>query len=234
MSEPAATKHGTECNYDLASIPTIHGEEPKKSACYQCSNHLLVQPPRSSFAPVRAAPRPHAHGQLRPEADTGDRVVRRSSQFAAPPYQARGAAVTAFSVYSKTVRILVARCQTKGLTGLCDRFIAVQKQSRTDYRITPPRGAGGREQDLTYAEISEHTDLSEATLSRIVARPSARTAANDGPALRTRSALGVAEIVTNKLGRIECVGHRIADDPPIICAAPVGSAFTSASMTASG
>ena len=122
------------------------------------------------------------------------------------------AAAAAFSVCPKTVRKWVARYRVEGLDGLRDRS---SRPARSPQRIAETKRQEvwrWREQGLTYAEISEQTGLSEATLSRIlrVHRPGPPPI----PAVRYERATPgeLLHLDTKKLGRIEAVGHRITGD----------------------
>jgi transposase InsO family protein len=122
------------------------------------------------------------------------------------------AAAAAFSVCPKTVRKWVTRYRAKGAAGLQDR------SSRPAY--SPKRTAPTRKQEvwrwrehgLTYAEISERTGLSEATLSRILRghRPGPPPA----PSVRYERAQPgeLLHLDTKKLGRIERPSHRVTGD----------------------
>ncbi|MDI1335761.1 MAG: leucine zipper domain-containing protein, partial [Lacunisphaera sp.] len=103
--------------------------------------------------------------------------------------------------------------QAEGRDGLRDRS---SRPHHSPKRIAESRRQKvwrWREQGLTYAEISEHTGISEATLSRILRghRPGPPPA----PVVRyEREHPGeLLHLDTKKLGRIEAVGHRITGDP---------------------
>ena len=122
------------------------------------------------------------------------------------------AAAAAFSVCPKTTRKWVARYQAEGRAGLRDRS---SRPAHSPTRIAASRRQEAwrwREQGLTYAEISERTGLSEASLSRILRghRPGPPPA----PAVRYERAHPgeLLHLDTKKLGRIEEVGHRITGD----------------------
>ena len=122
------------------------------------------------------------------------------------------AAAAAFSVCPKTVRKWVARYRVEGLDGLRDRS---SRPARSPQRIAETKRQEvwrWREQGLTYAEISEQTGLSEATLSRILRGH--RPGPPPIPAVRYERATPgeLLHLDTKKLGRIEAVGHRITGD----------------------
>jgi transposase InsO family protein len=119
------------------------------------------------------------------------------------------AAAAAFSVCPKTVRKWVERYRNAGFAGLQERS---SRPSRSPRRTTAERRQEvwrWRAQGLTYAEISEHTGLSEATLSRILRghRPGPPPA----PVVRyERAEPGeLLHLDTKKLGRIERPSHRV-------------------------
>jgi transposase InsO family protein len=123
------------------------------------------------------------------------------------------AAAAAFSVCPKTVRKWIARYQAEGLGGLRERS---SRPKHSPARIAEARRQEvwrWREQGLTYAEISEHTGLSEATLSRILRGH--RPGPPPLPVVRYERATPgeLIHLDIKKLGRIERVGHRITGDP---------------------
>lgn len=122
------------------------------------------------------------------------------------------AAAAAFSVCPKTVRKWVARYRDAGAASLIDRS---SRPARSPTRI----GAAARqevwrwrEQGLTYAEISERTGLSEATLSRILRGH--RPGPPPPPVVRYERALPgeLLHLDTKKHGRIAQPGHRVTGD----------------------
>ena len=122
------------------------------------------------------------------------------------------AAAAAFSVCPKTVRKWLARYRDAGVTNLRDRS---SRPARSPTRISAAARQEvwrWREQGLTYAEISEHTGLSEATLSRILRghRPGPPPA----PVVRyERAEPGeLLHLDTKKLGRIAQPSHRVTGD----------------------
>ena len=122
------------------------------------------------------------------------------------------AAAAAFSVCPKTVRKWVARYRSGGAASLQDRS---SRPTHSPTQTAPARRQEvwrWREQGLTYAEISEHTGLSEATLSRILRghRPGPPPA----PAVRYERAHPgeLLHLDTKKLGRIERPSHRVTGD----------------------
>lgn len=122
------------------------------------------------------------------------------------------AAAAAFSVCRKTVRKWVERYRREGSAGLQDRS---SRPARSPQRIAEAKRQEvwrWREQGLTYAEISEHTKLSEATLSRILRghRPGPPPA----PVRRYEWAHPgeLLHLDTKKLGRIERPSHRVTGD----------------------
>ena len=122
------------------------------------------------------------------------------------------AAAAAFSVCPKTVRKWVARYRQEGPAGLQDRS---SRPHRSPNRLAEAKRQvvwRWREQGLTYAEISEHTDLSEATLSRILRGH--RPGPPPSPAVRyEREHPGeLLHFDTKKLGRIERPSHRVTGD----------------------
>ena len=144
------------------------------------------------------------------------RTTRRSREdivrLALVGKQTLKAAAAAFSVCPKTVRKWVKRFETHGTERLRDRS---SRPARSPKRTAEARHREvwrWREQGLTYAEISERTGLSEATLSRILRghRPGPPPA----PVVRyEREHPGeLLHFDTKKLGRIERPSHRVAGD----------------------
>ena len=122
------------------------------------------------------------------------------------------AAAAAFSVCAKTVRKWVRRYQEEGAEGLAERS---SRPHRSPQRIVEAKREEAwrwREQGLTYAEISERTGLSEATLSRILR--GRRLGPAPAPVVRyERDHPGeLLHLDTKKLGRIERPSHRVTGD----------------------
>lgn len=122
------------------------------------------------------------------------------------------AAAAAFSVCPKTVRKWVARYRSAGTPGLQDRSSRPAHSPRRTAAARHQEVWRWREQGLTYAEISEHTGLSEATLSRILRGH--RPGPPPPPILRYERAHPgeLLHLDTKKLGRIEQPGHRVTGD----------------------
>jgi len=122
------------------------------------------------------------------------------------------AAAAAFSVCPKTVRKWVERYRALGATGLQERSSRPARSPARTPAAARQEVWRWREQGLTYAEISEHTGLSEATLSRILRghRPGPPPA----PVLRYERAQPgeLLHLDTKKLGRIARPGHRVTGD----------------------
>lgn len=122
------------------------------------------------------------------------------------------AAAAAFSVCPKTVRKWVERHRREGAAGLKDRSSRPARSPRRTAAVARQEVWRWREQGLTYAEISERTGLSEATLSRILRghRPGPPAA----PVVRyERERPGeLLHFDTKKLGRIARPSHRVTGD----------------------
>ena len=123
------------------------------------------------------------------------------------------AAAAAFSVCPKTVRKWVARYRAEGLAGLRDRCSRPHYSPKRIPDLRRQTVWRWREQGLTYAEISLHTGLSEATLSRILRGH--RPGPPPPPVVRYERAHPgeLLHLDTKKLGRIEQIGHRITGNP---------------------
>lgn len=123
------------------------------------------------------------------------------------------AAAAAFSVCPKTVRKWVDRYGREGVAGLQDHSSRPARSPKRTSASARQEVWRWREQGLTYAEISEHTGLSEATLSRILRghRPGPPPA----PVVRYERARPgeLLHFDTKKLGRITRPGHRVTGDP---------------------
>ena len=122
------------------------------------------------------------------------------------------AAAAACSVCPKTVRKWVRRYQQAGSEGLRDRSSRPKRSPKRTGEAKRQEVWHGREQGLTYAEISERTGLSEATLSRILRGH--RPGPPSPPVVRyEREHSGeLLHFDTKKLGRIARPSHRVTGD----------------------
>jgi transposase InsO family protein len=123
------------------------------------------------------------------------------------------AAAAAFSVCPKTVRKWIERYRQEGPAGLRGRS---SRPRCSPQRTSAPRREEAlrwREQGLTYAEITRHIGLSEATLSRLLRAH--RVGPLPAPPLRyERASPGeLLHLDIKKLGRIERLGRRITGNP---------------------
>lgn len=122
------------------------------------------------------------------------------------------AAAAAFSVTPKTVKKWVDRYRAEGPNGLACR----SSRPRHSPRKTPPHRCRQaivlRAQGITYAEISEHTRLSEATLSRIL-RAHRNSPPTEAAKRYERDRPGdLLHFDIKQLGRIVEPGHRVTGD----------------------
>lgn len=122
------------------------------------------------------------------------------------------AAAAAFSVCPKTVRKWLTRYRAEGPVGLRGRSSRPTRSPRRTSAAARQEVWRWRETGLTYAEISEHTGLSEATLSRILRGH--RPGPPPVPAVRYERAHPgeLLHLDTKKLGRIERPSHRVTGD----------------------
>jgi len=123
------------------------------------------------------------------------------------------AAAAAFSVCPKTARKWIERYRQQGAAGLLGRSSRPRHSPRRTAPTRRQEALRWREQGLTYAEITRHTGLSEATLSRLLRGQ--RIGPPPAPPLRYERATAgeLLHLDIKKLGRIERVGHRITGDP---------------------
>lgn len=122
------------------------------------------------------------------------------------------AAAAAFSVCPKTVRKWVDRYRQEGRAGLKDRS---SRPTNSPKKTPLPQVQAvwrWREQGLTYAEISEQTGLSEATLSRMLR--GRRVGPPPAPVVRYERAHPgeLLHMDTKRLGRIARPSHRVTGD----------------------
>ena len=127
------------------------------------------------------------------------------------------AVATAFGVDAKTVRKWVERFRSEGPTGLADR----SSRPKTVRRPTPPRTQEQiialRRQRWTGQQIAKETQVSPATVSRILRRARLsriRDLEPPEPVVRyERKTPGeLIHIDIKKLGRFDKVGHRVTGD----------------------
>lgn len=122
------------------------------------------------------------------------------------------AAAAAFSVCPKTARKWLTRYRAEGRAGLKGRSSRPAHSPRRTSTAARQEVWRWREQGLTYAEISERTGLSEATLSRILRGH--RPGRPPPPVVRyERAEPGeLLHFDIKKLGRIARPSHRVTGD----------------------
>ena len=122
------------------------------------------------------------------------------------------AAAAAFSVCPKTVRKWLVRYRSEGAAGLRGRLSRPRHSPSRTTVAARQEVWRWREQGLTYAEISERTGLSEATLSRILRGH--RPGPPPPPVVRyERAEPGeLLHLDIKKLGRIGRPSHRVTGD----------------------
>jgi transposase InsO family protein len=114
----------------------------------------------------------------------------------------------------QTVRKWIERYCTEGACGLKERS---SRSAHSPKRILPDQREHAlqwRHQGLVYAEITQRTGLSEATLSRLLRTVSRQPGPPLPPVVRYKRATPgeLLHLEIKKLGRIERVGHRISGD----------------------
>src|SRR4051812_11687872 len=151
------------------------------------------------------------------------------------------AVAAAFGVTVKTVRKWVARFQTEGTKGLQDRSSRPHHLHRPTPAATVATIEALRRQRWTGQQITAAVGVSPATISRIL-RGLGLTriqALEPAPPVRRYEREHPGELIhidIKKLGRFDCVGHRITGDRTVKASAGAsgGSSSTSASTMPPG